>query len=308
MNSFRQSFTYHRSINWFPGHMAKGLRQIKERLQREVDLVVEVRDARIPLSSTNRQFETLARRKQRLIVYNKADLADPAAEKPITEAYKKYLRQPVLFTDANGNRNIDRLLQCASDVAQNNAGRLSRTTVLVVGMPNVGKSSIINALRRLGLGRGKAAATGAQPGVTRAVVGTIKVSDNPDIYLIDSPGVMIPHIPDPITSLKVAITGGIRDHLADEEIMVDYLLFRLNRMGNTSYTDLFGLDRPTDNVQELLACTVARIGAVRKGGEADSAAAAMYILRKYREGRLGRFTLDGFDEATLKEYFHYNAK
>ncbi|KAI8053049.1 mitochondrial GTPase 1 [Syncephalis plumigaleata] len=306
MSGFRTSFTYHRSINWFPGHMAKGLRQIKERLQRDVDLVVEVRDARIPFSSTNSRFETLARRKQRLIVYNKADLADPTAEVAITRAFEEYRGQSVLFTDANGNRNIDKVLQCAADVARNNQSRLSRTTVLVVGMPNVGKSSIINALRRLGVGRGKAAATGAQPGVTRAVVGTIKVFENPDVYIVDSPGVMIPHIEDPITSLKVAITGGVRDHLADEEIMVDYLLFRLNQASNETYVNLFGLQQPTDNVYTLLTQTASRIGAVRRGGEVDTSAAAMYILRKYREGRLGRFTLDDFDNDSLKKYFSPN--
>ncbi|RKP25239.1 P-loop containing nucleoside triphosphate hydrolase protein [Syncephalis pseudoplumigaleata] len=191
-----------------------------------------------------------------------------------------------------------------TEVARSGRGRLSRTTVLVVGMPNVGKSSIINALRRVGVGRGKAAATGAQPGVTRTVAGTIKVFEDPDVYLIDSPGVMVPRIDDPVTSLKVAVTGGIRDHLADEEIMVDYLLFRLNQLNNTRYVNLFGLECPTDDVHTLLARTAARIGAVRRGGETDTSAAAMYILRKYREGRLGRFTLDSFDEATLGSYFH----
>ncbi|RKP08173.1 P-loop containing nucleoside triphosphate hydrolase protein [Thamnocephalis sphaerospora] len=288
MSAFRQTFTYHRSINWFPGHMARGIRQIKERLQRDVDLVVE--------------FERLARRKRRLIVYNKADLADPAAEEPIRQAFTRQAHQSVVFTDANNNTNVDVVLQHAADAARQSAQRLARTTVMVVGMPNVGKSSIINALRRQGLGRGKAAVTGAQPGVTRTVAGTVKVLDNPEVHLLDTPGVMIPHIEDPITSLKVAVTGGIRDHLADEEMMADYLLFRLNQLGNAGYTTVLGLESPTDDVHRLLMHVAARIGAIRRGGEVDLSAAAMFFLRKYRDGRFGRLTLDDVNASTIAQH------
>jgi len=100
---------------------------------------------------------------------------------------------------------------------------------MVVGMPNVGKSSLINSLRRIGVKKGKAAPTGAIPGITRTVAGTIKVLESPKVYLIDTPGVMIPHIADPVSAIKVALTGAISDHLSDEEVIADYLLFQLNQ-------------------------------------------------------------------------------
>ncbi|KAG1240994.1 hypothetical protein G6F68_017119 [Rhizopus microsporus] len=122
---------------------------------------------------------------------------------------------------------------------------------MVVGMPNVGKSSLINALRRVGVGKGKAAITGAQPGVTRTVIGTVKVLEDPTVYLIDTPGVMVPHIDDPVRSLKVALTGGIRDHLSDEQVMADYLLYRLNQFGSHGYVDWFRLGQPTNDLSKV---------------------------------------------------------
>jgi ribosome biogenesis GTPase A len=171
-------------------------------------------------------------------------------------------------------------------------------------MPNVGKSSLINSLRRVGVGKGKAAPTGAQPGITRSVVGTIKVLEDPTIYLIDTPGVMVPHIPQPVESLKVAVTGGIRDHLADEQVMVDYLLYRLNQFGSYDYATQYRLpDGPTNDYNLLLESVARRIGAVVKGGELDLTMAAKYFLKQFRLGKFGRYTLDDVSPEALERFF-----
>ncbi|PHZ15855.1 GTPase [Rhizopus microsporus ATCC 52813] len=295
----RTTFPYDRVINWFPGHMAKGIRLISERLN-SVDLVVEVRDARIPLSSVNPNFEKVVGKRPRMIVYNKSDLADPASLKPIRKAFSRHAPStPITFTSCLTDNNVKSILKYASELAQ----PIPQVTLMIVGMPNVGKSSLINALRRVGVGKGKAAITGAQPGVTRTVIGTVKVLEDPTVYLIDTPGVMVPHIADPVRSLKVALTGGIRDHLADEQVMADYLLYRLNEFHAHDYVNWFKLERPTNDVNELLEGVARRIGAIVKGGELDLTMAAKFFLKQYRTGKLGQFTLDDVSPEALDTFF-----
>ncbi|KAI8337809.1 P-loop containing nucleoside triphosphate hydrolase protein [Blakeslea trispora] len=240
--------------------------------------------------------------KPRLIIYNKFDLADPASKTPILSAFRRHApATPVLFTSCQNNINVRQILDHAADLAQ----PIPQVTLMVVGMPNVGKSSLINALRRVGVGKGKAAATGAQPGITRTVIGTIKVLEDPTVYLVDTPGVMVPHIADPVRSLKVALTGGIRDHLSDEQVMVDYLLYRLNQFGAYDYASWFKLpeEQPTNDVYHLLESVARRIGAVSKGGEMDLTMAAKFFLKHYRTGKLGQFTLDDVSPEALDAFF-----
>ncbi|KAF9171605.1 Mitochondrial GTPase [Mortierella sp. AD010] len=286
----RNVFVYDKIINWFPGHMAKGLRLITEKLN-AVQVVIE--------------FEPIAQKKDRLIVYNKSDLAHPDTEAVITKAFKEFKGQDVVFTNANEDTNIKGIIKYLATKAKVSGTASEKeltTTVMVVGMPNVGKSSLINSLRRIGVKKGKAAPTGAIPGITRTVAGTIKVLDSPKVYLIDTPGVMIPHIPDPISAIKVALTGAISDHLSDEEVIADYLLFQLNKAQNYSYLKLYNIKEPTDDIRVFLPQVAKYIGALKKGGEYNLTAAAQFLIKQYRLGKLGRFTLDDIQPESLARF------
>ncbi|CAG8622206.1 53_t:CDS:2 [Paraglomus brasilianum] len=229
-------------------------------------------------------------------------MADSTKEQMIIDIFKDFRNQTVLFTNANMDKNVKKIIDFAADKAKQDSMRYPFVTVLVVGMPNVGKSSLINSMRRLGVHKGKAAKTGAMPGVTRSVEGTIKVFENPTVYLIDTPGVMIPYIADPISSLKVALTGGVKDDVADKEIMADYLLWRLNHFSNFSYVDFFHLPEPTDDITVLLPAIARRIGALQKGREYDLDQAATFFLKYYRTGKFGRYTLDDVTPDILQKY------
>ncbi|KAF9191301.1 Mitochondrial GTPase [Haplosporangium sp. Z 767] len=286
----RSAFVYDKIINWFPGHMAKGLRLISEKLN-SVQVVIE--------------FEPIARNKDRLIVYNKADLAHPGTEAAVVKALKEFKGQDAVFTNANEDVNIKGIIKYLAKKAKVSGTASEKeltTTVMVVGMPNVGKSSLINSLRRIGVKKGKAAPTGAIPGITRTVAGTIKVLDSPKVYLIDTPGVMIPHIADPVSAIKVALTGAISDHLSDEEVIADYLLFRLNQAQDYSYMTLYNIKEPTDDIRVFLPQVAKYIGALKKGGECNLALAAQFLIKQYRLGKLGRFTLDDVRPEALEQF------
>ncbi|KAJ2910746.1 Mitochondrial GTPase 1 [Coemansia aciculifera] len=287
--------------------MAKGMKQMRDQM-RTVDLIVETRDARIPLSSINMEFERLVGSKDRLIVYNKADLAPADIQHTVQEEMAKR-SQRAIFTDTSINKSVSQILGVAKDIAQRDPVKYPQFSIMVVGMPNVGKSSLINALRRTGINRGKAASTGAKPGVTRAVSSKIRVLDKPAVYLLDTPGVMMPHIPDPMTAIKVALTGkcGIKDNIADESVLADYLLFRLNRLVDSNdYWQVLGIERPTDDINELVDMLARKIGALRHGGETDADKTLQFFLRTFRQGRFGRFCLDDLDEQSVEAFFKHS--
>ncbi|KAI7833569.1 P-loop containing nucleoside triphosphate hydrolase protein [Kickxella alabastrina] len=304
LNLTRTQFTNEKTINWFPGHMAKGIKQMQDQM-RTVDLIVETRDARIPLSSINSQFEKIICGKPRLVVYNKADLAPLNIQNIVSREMAKR-NQRAIFTDTTVNNTVRQILNAATDIARSDPVKYPQFSVMVVGMPNVGKSSLINALRRVGINKGKAASTGAKPGVTRAMSSKIKVLESPVVYLLDTPGVMMPHIPDPLTAIKVALSGGIKDNIADESVLADYLLFRLNRMDHLDYCAVLGIDEPTDDVNTLVEQLAKKIGALRHGGEIDVDKTLHYFLRTYRQGLFGRLCLDDLDEKSIANHFKAN--
>lgn len=162
-------------------------------------------------------------------------------------------------------------------------------------MPNVGKSSLLNALRAVGMNRGKAAITGGQPGVTRSISTSVQVVDG--VYLLDSPGVFIPYVPDQEAMLKLALCGCVKDSIISSTILADYLLFRLNQIAPTVYEQYHG---PTDDVISLLEAVARKTGRLQKGGTPDVDAAASWVIQRWRDGKLGRFVLDNVTDDALR--------
>lgn len=172
---------------------------------------------------------------------------------------------------------------------------------MIVGMPNVGKSSLLNALRQVGVHKGKAAQTGAQPGITRKIGTTVKIIDGTEeaegVYLMDTPGVFVPYVPNAESMLKLALCGSVKDTIIAPTILADYLLFQMNLQDPYLYTTYA---EPTNDVATLLGEIARKTGRLQKGGIPDLDAAALWVIQRWRLGQLGRFVLDQVDEGSFE--------
>lgn len=278
------------NIQWYPGHMTKTRRQIQADLKL-VDLVAEVIDARIPVSSRNPDLDELVGEKPRLIVLNRADQADPAG----TRAWCAWFRErgwAVLETNARDGKGVNQFSITIKNAmkekleqwkAKGMVGRPIR--VMVVGVPNVGKSTFINQVAKR-----KSAKAGNRPGVTR---GRQWVSVDAGLDLLDTPGILWPKFEDEATGLHLAFTGAVKDEVMDAETLACRLLELLAARYPNALEQRYQIpaDLSGQGCELLEACGRKR-GFLISGGEVDTERMAKVLLDEYRSGTLGNITLE----------------
>lgn len=276
-------------IQWFPGHMAKTKRLIIEHLK-AVDVAAELLDARIPLSSANPMVEELLSGKPRIVILNKADLADPGMTKAWESYYKRKGVAAVSMSCGNGKdkKKFLRLIKEAAGPMLEKWKRRGLKTrsarIMILGIPNVGKSTLINFIS------GTAAArTANTPGHTRGKQ-WVRLSQGLD--LLDTPGVLWPKFEDQVAALRLAATGAIAGDVFDADTVVPELMRVFARTAPDALREKYGIEDAAADPQILLAQAGKRRGCILPGGAIDYARAQTMILNDFRSGKLGRITLD----------------
>ena len=275
-------------FQWYPGHMTKARRMMQENIKL-IDLIIELVDARVPLSSRNPDIDELGKNKARLILLNKADLAEDRKNDEGLEYFKGkgYSAVKVNSRKGGGIKSIQSVIQeaCREKTERDRKRGILNHPVraMVVGIPNVGKSTFINALA------GKACAkTGNKPGVTK---GKQWIRLNKNVELLDTPGILWPKFEDQAVGLKLAFIGSIKDEILQTEELAAELAGFLNREYPGVLEEKYGIETSEDRYECLRRIAESRHCLVR-GSELDTEKAAGILLDDFRNGRLGRITLE----------------
>lgn len=276
------------NFQWYPGHMTKAKRMMQENIKL-IDLVIELVDARVPMSSRNPDIDELGKNKARLILLNKSDLADERLSDAWMEYFKDkgYSVVKVNSRKGGGMKSIQGVIQeaCKEKIERDRKrGILNRPVrAMVVGIPNVGKSTFINALA------GKACAkTGNRPGVTK---GKQWIRLNKQVELLDTPGILWPKFEDQQVGLRLAFIGSIKDEIMNLEELASELIGFLKDSYPGMLAEKYGITETEDNYQCLAEVAESRHCLVR-GNELDTQKAAGILLDDFRSGKLGRITLE----------------
>lgn len=278
------------NIQWYPGHMTKTRRQMEQDI-RLVDAVCEIVDARIPLSSRNPDIDVICGNKPRMIILNRIDMADSAA----TKLWAKYFREQgmiVLETDCKNRKGTNQFAPAIRELLKEKLqryqekGQVGRTIrVMVVGIPNVGKSTFINQVS----GR-KSAKAENRPGVTR---GKQWIALERGLELLDTPGILWPKFEDPQVGMRLSYTGAVKDDVVDIETLAMHLIELLVKSYPEALIQRYKIELPTDVAGlELLECCGKKRGMLISGGEVDIERMSRVLLEEFRSGKLGRFTLE----------------
>ncbi|XP_054162047.1 mitochondrial GTPase 1-like [Oppia nitens] len=296
---------------WFPRHMNKGFRDVMKTI-RKVDCIVEVHDARIPFSGRNLEFiRSLTSIKPHVLILTKVDLMDMIYKRRVKDKLEYEGNSKCLFIDSmNASKELSGFSQILPTVVEiiSNSNRFNREdatdiNLMIIGIPNVGKSTLINRMRHtyLGVG-GRATVTGATAGVTRSVLERIKINAIPPVYLFDTPGVLDPKVDKDIeTIMRCALCATLNDNVIGIENIADYLLYWMNRHKNYNYVNHLGLDTPSDDIREVLikgSVYLKNLYEIRcpQTGQLEMrpqlSNTANVFVTAFRKGLLGRVLLD----------------
>ena len=280
------------NIQWFPGHMTKTKRQIQTSLKL-VDAVAEIIDARIPVSSRNPDLDSIIQNKPRVVLMNKCDMADPSS----TQKWINYFKNNGIVAipiDCKTGRGINKFVSSVNEVLkekiekQKTKGLLNPTVrVMIVGIPNVGKSTFINRISK-----NRKAKAEDKPGVTR---GNQWFTINKGFEVLDTPGVLWPKFEDKIVGERLAFTGAVKDQIMDTELLAMRLLDFLKVEKNPIFVERFKLqNEPIEDIEsyELLELIGRKRGMLISGGEIDTERAAIMLLDEYRSAKLGKYTFE----------------
>ena len=284
------------NINWYPGHMAKTKREILENMK-IIDVVIELLDSRIPLSSRNPDIKEIAKNKKKIIILNKIDLADDNLTKKWQNEFSK--EAECMLTDSNSGKGVDKVSKKIDEIMeeekrkQAERGRINKTTrVMILGIPNVGKSSFINRISNK-----KSLEVANRPGVTKKNQ-WIRIGKNQE--LLDTPGVLWPKFDNNEVSLNLAFTGTIKDDILElteiayellKKLMIDYDKKVMERY-KISNDELNEIKSNSNYIYELMKTIAKKRGALIAGGKTDDEKVSRIILDDFRSGRLGKITLE----------------
>ena len=284
------------NINWYPGHMAKTRREIENDLKL-IDVVIELLDARIPISSRNPDIKKLTKNKKRIILLRKADLSDEKINKEWQQALSK--EAPVIFTDSNSGKGIEKVTKKIEELMKDELekqaarGRINKTIrVMILGIPNVGKSSFINRISKK-----TTMEVGNKPGVTKSKQ-WIRIGRNQE--LLDTPGVLWPKFESEEIALNLAFTGTIKDDIIDR-IEISYQLlnrlykeYKANIQARYKITDeeIENIKNEPNFIYELMKIIGKKRGALVSGGNTDDEKIARIILDDFRNCKLGKISLE----------------
>ncbi|RCW61123.1 MULTISPECIES: ribosome biogenesis GTPase YlqF [Halanaerobium] len=293
-------------IQWYPGHMAKAKRILKEDLKL-VDIVIEVADARVPISSQNPDLRKLINEQAKVTVLNKKDLADPAYNQKWINYFQKQTGEDAVLLNSLTGEGVSELKSILNNTYDQIASKLSkkgrnprRLRAMIIGIPNVGKSALINLLAGSNI-----TTIGNKPGVTR---GRQWVNVSKKVRLLDTPGILWPKFSSEDKAYKLALTGAVDNDIFDFELAAYKLIKFIIEINEDILLDAYSLDYLEAHPYDILADIARKRGCLMTGGKVDRNRAAGIIINDFRDGRLGQITLEKPAEAENLKAADHNEK